>query len=224
MKVSLVVMNSGKAQGQTIPVTLAQFVIGRDAQCNLRPGSALISKRHCAILVRGSEVFVRDFDSTNGTIINDVPLKGEAPVKHDDVLKVGPLTFKISIEGAAVPKTPTPSPQVAAPTPAKKPTPLPSRGDHDEDAAAMLLGLDEEGDFGSTADASSVPDGSTVMDMPINLPTTADAPTVKMPAPGAAATEAAKKDEKKGDKKNEVGTAQAAAKAILEKWNKRSSR
>lgn len=226
MKVSLVVMNSGKAQGQVIPVPLAQFVIGRDAQCNLRPGSALISKRHCAILVRGGDVFVRDFDSTNGTLINDIALKGEAAVKNDDVLKVGPLTFKIAIEGVAAPKTPTPAPPIpqpaaAPPTPAKKPTP-PPRGSDDEDAAALLLGLDEEGDFGSTQDASSVPDGSTVMDMPINLPTSSEAPTVKIAPPGTA--DPAKPAAKKEEKKIEVGTAQAAAKAILEKWNKRSSR
>ena len=77
MKVSLVVMSDGKAKGQAIPVTLPQFVIGRDPQCQLRPASPVISKRHCALLVRGEQVFVRDFESTNGTFVNDQPVKGE---------------------------------------------------------------------------------------------------------------------------------------------------
>ena len=102
MKVSLVVLNAGKSAGQTIPVNLAQFVIGRDPQCNLRPGSALISKRHCAILIKGEEVFVRDFDSTNGTVLNDVPLKGEVAIKNNDILKVGPLEFRVVIEATPV--------------------------------------------------------------------------------------------------------------------------
>ena len=98
MKLSLVVTTAGKAKGQVIPIRLAQFVIGRDPQCNLRPASALISKRHCAVLVKSGQVFVRDFDSTNGTFINENPVKGEAPLQNDDELKVGPLCFKVIIE------------------------------------------------------------------------------------------------------------------------------
>ena len=67
MKVSLVVMNPGKTQGHAIPITLSQFIIGRDPQCNLRPASPDISKRHCAILIKNGKVTLRDFDSTNGT-------------------------------------------------------------------------------------------------------------------------------------------------------------
>src|SRR5438132_10804894 len=98
MKLSLMVMNAGKTQGQSIPVNLAQFIIGRDPQCNLRPASAVISKRHCAVLVKEAQVFVRDFGSTNGTFVNDVPVKGEAPLKNEDILKIGPLEFKVSLE------------------------------------------------------------------------------------------------------------------------------
>ena len=94
MKLSLVVMTAGKSKGQAIPVNLPQFIIGRDPQCNLRPASAVISKRHCAVLVKEGKVFVRDFDSTNGTFVNDVPVKGESPLKNEDVLKIGPLEFK----------------------------------------------------------------------------------------------------------------------------------
>src|SRR5207253_7223152 len=103
MKLSLVVMTAGKSKGQAVPVNLPQFVIGRDPQCHLRPASAVISKRHCALLVRDGKIFLRDFDSTNGTFINDEPVKGEVEVKHDDRLKVGPLLFGISVETTAPP-------------------------------------------------------------------------------------------------------------------------
>ena len=68
MKLSLVVLTSGKSEGQEIPVPQAQFVIGRDPKCNLRPASPIISKRHCALLIRNGKVFVRDFDSTNAPL------------------------------------------------------------------------------------------------------------------------------------------------------------
>jgi predicted component of type VI protein secretion system len=98
MKLSLVVLTPGKMQGTSIPITLSQFLIGRDPQCHLRPASALISKRHCAVLVRGEQAFVHDFDSTNGTLVNDEPVIGEKELMPNDRLKVGPLEFCVGLE------------------------------------------------------------------------------------------------------------------------------
>src|SRR5438876_397781 len=107
MKLSLVVLSEGKSKGQAIPITLSQFIVGRDAQCHLRPASALISKRHCAILVKNGKVFVRDFDSTNGTSVNDVPLKGECQLNNEDQLKIGPLEFRVKMERTTPVNKPT---------------------------------------------------------------------------------------------------------------------
>src|SRR6266571_4456479 len=126
MKISLMVLSTGSAAGKALPINVAQFIIGRDPGCNLRPASAMISKRHCAVLVKNDKVFLRDFDSTNGTFVNDEPVKGEVPLKDGDVLKVGPLSFKVVIESQAAAKpTPPPKPKSADAT--------------DEDAAAALL-------------------------------------------------------------------------------------
>src|SRR5437870_6113256 len=111
MKISLMVLSAGSAAGKALPVNVMQFIIGRDPQCNLRPASAMISKRHCAVLVKAGEVFLRDFESTNGTFVNDEQVKGEVPLKDGDVLKVGPLSFKVVIEGVAAPVKPTPPPK-----------------------------------------------------------------------------------------------------------------
>jgi predicted component of type VI protein secretion system len=201
MKISLMVLSAGKAAGKALPINAAQFIIGRDPQCNLRPASAMISKRHCAVLVKGGQVLLRDFDSTNGTFVNDEQIKGEVPLKDGDVLRLGPLSFKVVIEGMPAPSKPTPPPQPKG------------AAVSDEDAAAALLSVDDE-DGGSSATISEtaeaeVPGGSTVMDMPAFVP------------PEGAAAE--KKDEKPEEKKpaakapNKTGAAQDAAKAILDK-------
>src|SRR5438132_14151984 len=101
MKLNLVVLTPGKMEGKSIAITLSQFLIGRDPQCHLRPASALISKRHCALLVKGDQAFVRDFESTNGTSINGQPVKGEVELKNGDRLMVGPLEFRAVLEVAA---------------------------------------------------------------------------------------------------------------------------
>jgi pSer/pThr/pTyr-binding forkhead associated (FHA) protein len=69
MKLSLVVAE-GVHKGKAIPVPVAEFVIGRDPDCQLRPSSPAISKRHCAVHVRADKVFVHDLGSTNATFVN----------------------------------------------------------------------------------------------------------------------------------------------------------
>jgi pSer/pThr/pTyr-binding forkhead associated (FHA) protein len=142
MKVKLVVAH-GVHTGKEIPIAGAEFAIGRDPQCQLRPSSPAISKKHCAVIIRGSKVFVRDFGSTNGTFVNDVAVKGEVEVTDKAQLKAGPLAFMIAIEAATPPK--------AVPVPA-------GQTSGDDDFAAFLL----EGDVPGGA---QVPEGSTVMEM-----------------------------------------------------------
>src|SRR5262245_62672534 len=153
MKLTLLVLSQGKQEGRALDIKLPQFLVGRDSQCHLRPASPLISKRHCAILQKDGKVFIRDFDSTNGTFVNDEPIKGERELFNDDQLKIGPILFTVRIdaEAAAPSRTPIPPTRAAGattPTPATKPagsTPAPpniSKADED-DIAAMLMSLED---------------------------------------------------------------------------------
>jgi pSer/pThr/pTyr-binding forkhead associated (FHA) protein len=206
MKMSLVVLTEGKLLGKSIPITLSQFIIGRDPQCQLRPASALISKRHCAVIVRGAKIFVRDFDSTNGTFVNDEPVKGEREVKHDDTLKVGPLTFRVVVEGASVPvNKPTPLPQVLA-----------DQTGEDDSVAAMLLDLADEGKP-QTPGEEKVPDGSTTMETIAGV-----GPEGTIAEGDTKTQQAAKPAAKAPDKKKaNDGDTSAAAQAILQKYMRR---
>lgn len=209
MKLSLVVLTPGKSEGKAIPVTLAQFLIGRDPQCNLRPASPMISKRHCAVLVRNGKVFVRDFDSTNGTFINDEQVKQEQQLNHDDILKVGPLEFRVQVEGVPVP--------VNKPTPTPPPAKASQASSNDDDVAAMLLALQDDGPSAPSSESGEVPGGTTLMDVLPDAP-----PETKEEI----ATDDKAPDAKKPDSLKEVKKAQAntshAAKMILEKYTRRS--
>jgi pSer/pThr/pTyr-binding forkhead associated (FHA) protein len=233
MKLSLVVRASGKQEGQVIPITLSQFVVGRDPQCHLRPASPMISKRHCALLQRDGKAYIRDFGSTNGTFVNDQPVKDEIELHSGDRLKIGPLVFEVRLaaEPAAVkgatPKPPTKAiaaqPAAAASPGAVKTPPPPSKapaavkkeaapenepgGSADDDIAAMLLSLQDDGPSAATDDGI-VPEGSTVMDLMV---------------PGADdPNQAADKGKDKGkDKAKTIGNTSSAAKSILEQYMKR---
>jgi pSer/pThr/pTyr-binding forkhead associated (FHA) protein len=97
MKFSLVVARGAK-EGAAIPITKSEFIVGRDANCHLRPTSQTISKRHSAFLVRDGRFFVMDLQSTNGTFVNDEQLHGERELKAGDSVKIGPLEFKVRFE------------------------------------------------------------------------------------------------------------------------------
>jgi predicted component of type VI protein secretion system len=224
-------MTPGKQLGKVLDIKLPQFLVGRDPQCHLRPASPLISKRHCALIQRDGKAYVRDFESTNGTLLNDQPVQGEIELHNDDQLKIGPLAFAVRLtatqvsrptpppptKGSAQPTTVVPKPAPAASS-VSSPTPFPpsrsaetlaGSGD-DEDAAAMLLSLQDDGgptSSGNQEPSPEIPAGSTIMEIPAG----ADG----MPPPKGA-TEQAKEKAKAAS-----GNTSTAAKSILEKMMRR---
>jgi predicted component of type VI protein secretion system len=214
MKLSLLVMTPGKQQGKILEIKTPQFLVGRDPQCQLRPASPLISKRHCAILVREGKAFIRDFDSTNGTFVNGDPVKGERELHHDDQLKIGPIEFTVRLDVAATPvnkATPAPAtkPAVRTPAPATKddtPAPVSKSASAEEDALMMLLDGDDSSSGGLSSEGG-VPEGSTVMDLKVP-------PEVMAAADGNKPGQPAKKDAHEGDTRS-------AAASILEKMMRR---
>ncbi len=109
MKLSLVVLAAGKQEGKVLEIKTPTFLIGRDPQCQLRPASALISKRHCALIIKDGKVFLKDFGSTNGSSVNDVPVKTAIQLKNGDKLKIGPLFFEVRLETDAAAAQPAPA-------------------------------------------------------------------------------------------------------------------
>jgi pSer/pThr/pTyr-binding forkhead associated (FHA) protein len=222
MKLSLVVLTAGKQEGKVLEIKQPQFLVGRDPQCHLRPASALISKRHCAVLQRDGKAFIRDFDSTNGTFVNEQPVKGEVELHPEDQLRIGPLSFTVKIEATAPVNRPTPPPATKAPAkpgaaaaskdstpppPAKAPESA-AEGSED-DIAAMLLSIQDDGQTGPTPSGSDVPDGSTILDLKVPPDAMGNPP------------QASKDQENKEKAKAATGNTSSAAKSILEKYMKR---
>jgi pSer/pThr/pTyr-binding forkhead associated (FHA) protein len=216
MKLSLLVMTPGKQQGKSLEIKTPQFLVGRDPQCQLRPASPLISKRHCALLIREGKAFIRDFGSTNGTYVNGERVQGERELHHDDLLKIGPLEFTIRLEKTvtAINKpTPAPATKPATPKPANKAaTSAPARPEAsvaEDEALMMLLEGDDETPRSSVESSDGIPEGSTVLDLQVP-------PEVLAAVPGQPAKPAAPPP-----KKPEEGDTRSAAASILEKMMRR---
>jgi len=97
MKFYLIVAK-GKYRGMPIPIEVDLFVIGSGTICQLRAVHPELGAQHCALVMRGRKVFLRDLNSGHPTILNGEVLPGseEWPVHRGDQLSVGPLSFKIT--------------------------------------------------------------------------------------------------------------------------------
>jgi pSer/pThr/pTyr-binding forkhead associated (FHA) protein len=97
MKTKLKVLNS-KSAGKELPVTVDKFLIGRDAECQLRPGSDAIAGKHCLLTRRDGGFWANDLGSETGTFVNGKQIAAETELKPGDKLRVGPLEFEAMIE------------------------------------------------------------------------------------------------------------------------------
>lgn len=96
LKVRLRVVR-GQHAGEKIRVRGPAFIIGRDPECQLRPNSPLVSRRHAMIDIEDQRVVLCDLGSRNGTLRNGEPLAGPTSLQDGDRVEVGPLLFAVSI-------------------------------------------------------------------------------------------------------------------------------
>ena len=77
-----------------------EITIGREAGCDLVVQDETVSGRHAKIEREGSELFITDLKSSNGTTVNDKPLTANArvPLHSGDTVVVGRTTMIIRFE------------------------------------------------------------------------------------------------------------------------------
>lgn len=77
-------------------------VLGRRAEdVDYVIGGEGISRRHAVIFLSGSDLYVEDLNSTNGTYVDNVRLNPGEPLllKEESVLRIGPNTYRLKKKG-----------------------------------------------------------------------------------------------------------------------------
>jgi pSer/pThr/pTyr-binding forkhead associated (FHA) protein len=102
----LVILSEGLT-GTAHELTVDKTTIGRVDDNTFAIPESSVSSHHCEVLLRGSDIVIRDLNSTNGTFINGNQVTGEAPLKPGQILRLGQIEMRLE-DGSA------------KPTPAKK--------------------------------------------------------------------------------------------------------
>src|SRR6516164_9291696 len=106
----LVILSQG-LNGRTHELKVEKTTIGRVDDNSFQIAEPSVSSHHCEILLRGSDVVVKDLNSTNGTFINGEKVS-ESVLKVGQTLRLGQIELQLLTEGMPVP------PPSASPAPA----------------------------------------------------------------------------------------------------------
>ncbi len=185
MDVKLVVVG-GKQAGTVIAVAGPEFLIGRGAECRLQPRSSLVSRKHCSIVVEGETVAIKDFGSTNGTLVNGERVQQRRELNNGDHIKIGLLELEVRLVASAGAKKSGVAPVRDAAARSKTSGAV---GDDDLDISQWLDDDQEPPKTAGPDEATSVHD--TAVSKPVDetvttMPTTAE--SAKQPKNGAKPT------------------------------------
>ncbi|MBI4858949.1 MAG: FHA domain-containing protein [Candidatus Riflebacteria bacterium] len=95
---SLVVLE-GEAKGSRIPMS-ARMILGRSNDCDVQVLDNNVSRQHAQITFGDGRFTIRDLGSRNGVVVNEVRV-GERSLSHDDVIRLGPRSFRFEIGDAS---------------------------------------------------------------------------------------------------------------------------
>ena len=76
-------------EGRMHPVDRLPFVLGRGSDADLRLDDKGVSRRHLQLSMQGGAVVATDMGSTNGTLINGVPLRAPVVLANGSLLRMG---------------------------------------------------------------------------------------------------------------------------------------
>jgi len=113
----LVILTQGLT-GRAHELNVDRTTIGRVEDNMFQIAESSVSSHHCEVLLRGSDVVIKDLNSTNGTFINGEQIT-ERVLKPGQTLRLGQVELKLETEKAA--SAPASAPATApAPGPAKR--------------------------------------------------------------------------------------------------------
>src|SRR5262249_18999191 len=87
----------GEKAAREMTITRFPCTLGRHSDCDFRMHSPFISRRQCCFFLKDDQVWVKDLESRNGTMLNSKPLKDCRPLRQGDVLDLAGFLFQVHL-------------------------------------------------------------------------------------------------------------------------------
>jgi hypothetical protein len=94
----LVILSEGLT-GKAHELKVEKTTLGRVDDNTFSIPEASVSSHHCEILLRGSDIVLRDLNSTNGTFINGQQIAGEVVLKPGQIIRLGQVEMRLEDAG-----------------------------------------------------------------------------------------------------------------------------
>jgi pSer/pThr/pTyr-binding forkhead associated (FHA) protein len=131
----LVILNQGMT-GRTFDLNVERTTVGRVEDNTFQITDGSVSSHHAEIQLRGTDIVIKDLNSTNGTFINNDRIT-ESVLKPGQTLRFGQVELKID-DGKPVTAPPPGAPPAPA-APAATPAPAASASKKQTDASTMVI-------------------------------------------------------------------------------------
>ena len=94
---------SGRSAGTIARISSGYWMIGRHAECQIRPRSSSVSERHCLLHNTDKVLGIFDLNSQSGTFVNEHKLVPNTWLKLNDGdrIRLGKVNFVVTIKMAA---------------------------------------------------------------------------------------------------------------------------
>jgi len=88
-------------EARQIPLAAGTNIIGRAPDASVWIDAAGVSRHHASIVLTGSEAWLEDLGSKNGTYLGDRPVTAQTPLSDGDQIRVGSVVLTFRIPGPA---------------------------------------------------------------------------------------------------------------------------
>ena len=156
--ITKLIVASGKSAGRAISIKRNTLLIGRAEECDVRPLSEEVSRRHCAVHVGPADIWAEDLSSRNGTFVNGVRIAEKTKLTSGDVIRVGSLELKVSCTESA------------------------PKGTEDDVSKWLMADDSPAGTFDTTQSMTGIHGGSVAADLASNADADVDASNIHMAA------------------------------------------
>ena len=115
---------------QQITLPCGAYIVGRGTECPIHLEDSSVSELHAKLILSPTEAWIEDLGSSNGTIVNSVPVTTSSKLDASTIVSVGNTVFRVQPkQPAPQAPAPTPAPSVAVapavPPPVSEPAPPP---------------------------------------------------------------------------------------------------